>query len=157
MTDYRPAPAVERIAAELIPKHHPELEGVRIDYVFRDPPATSKGKQVWGTARKITGLSANLAAPEQSDGRDVDDLFVIEIAETVWVMLEPSQRIALVDHELSHCTIDVDEDSETFTLKTVAHDFEEFRGVIERHGLWDGSLQSFAEAARPHLTADDLV
>lgn len=157
MTDYRPAPAVARIAEELIPKDHPELEGVRIEYVFRDPPATSKGKQVWGQAKKVTGLSAYLAAPEESDQRHAEDLFVIEIAETVWAMLEPAQRIALVDHELSHCTIDVDDENETFTLKTVAHDFEEFRGVIERHGLWDGSLQSFAEAARPHLTADDLV
>jgi hypothetical protein len=152
VTTFRPAPAVARIADDLIAKHHPELEGVRIEYVFRDPPTNTKGKQVWGSARKISGLNAYLATPSESDGAgDTDDLFVIEIAEKVWGALKDTQRIALVDHELSHCTIEVDEESDEVTLRLLPHDLEEFRGVIERHGLWEGSTAAFGRAMQPHL------
>lgn len=151
MTEYRPASAVARIAATLIPKHHPELEGVRIEYVFRDKTAISKGKEVWGKARKITGLSAYLAAKPSSDVVFTEDLFVIEIAEPVWGDLKEPQRIALVDHELSHCTIDVDEDDGTVKLQMVPHDLEEFRHVVERHGLWRQELEAFASVIQPRL------
>ena len=154
MPTYRPAPAVQRIADELIPKHHDHLVGQHIEYVFRDKHATSNGKEVWGKARKITGLNAYLAG-DTAEGDEVEDFFVVEIAEDVWALLEPAQRRALVDHELAHCTVDVDEvtgDIEGISL--VGHDLEEFKAIVERHGLWRPDISDFLRAARD---ADQLT
>lgn len=147
-TTYRPAPAVQRIATDLIAKHHHHLDDVRIEYVFRSEAATSNGKTVMGKARKITGLNAYLSQPLEPDetpaGGEVD-YFVVEIAEDVWTILDDGQRKALVDHELCHCTTDWDKDGD-LVLKIKAHDLEEFKAVVDRHGLWQPDLTSFAEA-----------
>ena len=142
MAKYRPAPAVERIAEELIPKYHEHLEGVRIEYVFRDKASSKGGKVVAGRAHLKSGLVAYLAQDRPSESFDLNDerFFVIEIAEDVWSALEAAQREALVDHELSHCMLDVDEDDGSWDLSIVGHDVEEFAAVIERHGLWQPDL-----------------
>lgn len=157
MTTYRPAPAARRIGDDLVARHHPDLEGVRIEYVFRDKAAKSKGREVWGAARKITGLAAYLAAGLDEHAVDdfVDDLFVIELAEDVWRRLTDAQRRALVDHELCHCTTTVD-DNGAVSLTTVAHDLEEFVAVVERHGLWREDVEVFAAStAQARLPLDD--
>lgn len=150
MTSYRPPASVKRIATSLIAAHHQHLDDVRIEYVFRSKAAKSKGKEVWGTARKVTGLNAYLAQGLAHDelplGDDVDDLFAIEIAEDVWSKLNDKQRRALVDHELCHCTVDVDDEGRVI-LGVVGHDLEEFVAIVERHGLWREDVESFTQAA----------
>lgn len=148
MTTYRPASEVRRIAEDLIPKYHADLADVRIDYVFRDAAAKSRGGTVWGKARKIGGLNAYLASIESdvSDVVDVEDFFVIEIAEDIWATLDTKQRVALVDHELCHFGIDYDEKRDEAKLVMRAHDVEEFRDIVERHGLWAEPLTSMAKA-----------
>lgn len=142
---FRPAPAVERIADKLIRNHHTDLTDVEIRYVFRSEAAKQNGKTILGKARKVSGLSAYLAQPEPGETPSGDaDLFVIEIAEPEWADLTDAQRVALVDHELCHCTTSFDEDTETLKLKTVPHDLEEFRAVVERHGLWRPDVEDFA-------------
>lgn len=147
---YRPAPAVARIAGTLIPEHHQDLEDVRIEYVFRSEAARSGGKLVWGKARKITGLNAFLASGDGDelpvDGDDVDEFFVIEIAEDVWRELDEKARRALIDHELSHCGTKVDSDGD-LRLTVIAHDLEEFSAVVERHGLWRPDVEDLVKAA----------
>lgn len=149
---YRPAVAVKRLADELVPKHHKDLVDVRIEYVFRSETAKSKGREVWGTARKISGLNAYLSqkgGPSEAESGDVD-YFVIEISEPVWQVLDAGQRRALVDHELCHCALEVSVNEstgeETVALKTRPHDVEEFRAVVIRHGLWREDLGDFAAA-----------
>lgn len=146
-TSYRQAASVERIANQLIPEHHPHLVGEPIRYVFRDEHAKKGGKAVMGSARKISGLNAYLALGDETDveGEDVDPFFVIEIAEDIWARLSLAQRKALVDHELSHCIIEPDAKGAP-TLGLVAHDLEEFRTVVERHGLWMPDLVEMARA-----------
>lgn len=142
---YRPASAVHRIADELIAKHHTDLADVRIEYVFRSETAKSRGKEIWGQARKISGLNAYLSqedGPTEAESGDVD-YFVIEISEPVWADLDAGQRKALVDHELCHCGTDFDDDG-LLTLKLRHHDVEEFRTVVTRHGLWRPDLADFA-------------
>lgn len=150
MTSYRPAPAVERIATTLIGKYHAHLSDVEIRYCFRDKAAKSKGQTVWGKARKVSGLNAYLAHDQAEDGADAgdDDFFVIEIAEDVWVVLNDKQRTALVDHELAHCSIDYDDENDTIKLVLRAHDLEEFREVVERHGLWRPEISEFVNAVQ---------
>lgn len=154
---YRPAPAVERIARKLIAEHHDHLDGWRIDYVFRSTHANKGGRAVAGTARKMSGLNAYLATPEASElGGDVDPFFVIEIAEDFWAEFDANQRRALVDHELSHCQIEWDDAGEKASLVIVGHDLEEFRSIVERHGLWSPDLEAMARTMAEAPTPPSL-
>jgi hypothetical protein len=151
---YTRAPEVEKIANRIIPKHHPHLIAVhKIDYVFRSEAAQTGGKIVAGKTRKIGGLNAFLtlgAAAEEGrpdgDTPAVEPFFVVEIAADIWGILTPSQREALVDHELCHCTTGINEQGEV-VLKTRAHDVEEFKAIVERHGLWQPELEDLVKAA----------
>lgn len=147
MTTYRHASTVKAIAEKLIADHHDHLDGTHIEYVFRDKAANTGGKEVWGKARKISGLNAYLAG-DTSEGDAVEDFFVIEIAEDVWRILDAGQRVALVDHELSHCTIAINDDNIVTGIALAPHDVEEFRGVLERHGLWRPDLTDFFASAK---------
>lgn len=144
---FEDAPAVRAIAQELIPKYHGHLQNVRIDYIFRSKHASSGGKLVMGRARKITGLNAFLAkrdtlvtvVADKLELPQFEDFFVIEIAHDVWIGLKDAQKEALVDHELSHCYVDLDEGK----LVVLPHDLEEFAHIVKRHGLWQHDVEHF--------------
>lgn len=157
---YRPAPAVARVAADLIATHHDHLDGVRIEYVFRSETAKTNGKAIWGKARKITGLNAFLASHDNDDELPIDeeteDFFVIEIAEPVWAILGATERTALVDHELCHLTTEEDKDGD-LKLKLRPHDLEEFVAIVRRHGLWRDDVENFAAAVQMVLPEPDAA
>lgn len=144
---YSDAPEVREIADKLIPKHHPHLEGSRIDYVFRSKHSTNKGKIVGGKARKVTGLNAFLASSGRR-GFHGTDLFVIEIAHDLWEQLPQEQRVALVDHELCHCFREVDDETGEWVLSILPHDLEEFAEVVKRHGIWSTDLDYFVKKSQ---------
>lgn len=139
---YTDAPEVADVAQPLIDTIHTRLTDVPLRFVFRSEAAVTKGHEVWGKARLVTGLNAHLAGPIIAGGLTWDRLFVIEIANDIWLELDDRQRTALVDHELSHCWAD----GEKLTLR--GHDVEEFAGVIRRWGLWRESLRGVAEALK---------
>lgn len=158
--EYRVSEEVERVAQELIEEHHPHLLGVRIEYVFLSKTPKSKGKDVWGRAKKISGLPAFLAddpkrLPESYEDQP-PDFFVIEISEEVWRRLKPKGKRALVDHELSHCEIVEDEEGRV-SLAIVGHDVTEFEAVLRRHGLWNESVKEFVEAGAEQLDLHDAI
>ncbi|GAB3429923.1 hypothetical protein GCM10027436_02490 [Actinophytocola sediminis] len=150
-TEYWRAPEVAKIADGLIVKHHKDLNrtDVTIRYLFRDPPAKSRGRVVLGKARKISGLYAALVGLEHADrlGDEPADFFVVEIAHGPWVGMTERQRVALVDHELSHLDVELSEDDDR-VLVTRGHDVEEFAAVVKRHGLWRESIAEFAAVAK---------
>lgn len=150
MPEYSPAPEAEKIGERLVRDVHTRLVDVRIDYVFRDKAAKKHGKEVGGTARKISGLNAFLAR-DRDEGDIGEDFFVIEIAEDIWRTLTPPQRRALVDHELTHCTFEFDEAKNTVTLGIRGHDIEEFAEVVQRNGIWEDGLAEFAQATKTQL------
>lgn len=160
-TTYRPAAAAERIAKELIPEHHEHLVPVEIRYLFVDPIPKSNGRSVWGRARKVSGLNAYLLAQPNIDAELINErlpggdfeLFVIEIAEMIWLDLKPQAQRALVDHELSHCWAGEGADG-VYRLSTVPHDVEEFRAVIERNGMWKPDVVEFAKTVEQLTLAD---
>jgi hypothetical protein len=130
-----------KIGIALIKDHFPDLVDVRIDYVFRDNTPVAGGREVWGKARKVAGLAAFLA-DHDSDHPAGDDLFVIEFAKPIWDGLDDDTKRALVDHELCHCVVKVDGTDRKLMIKT--HDVEEFREIIERHGLWRPEVEAMA-------------
>ncbi len=145
-TTYKIADDVQKRADKLIEKVHTHLDGVHIEYVFRDPAAKSGQRIKLAKARKISGLNAFLAGYSQP-------YLIIEVAEEEWKNMTAAQEKALVDHELSHCGWDV-EKNEPYI---VPHDVEEFAGVIERHGLWRNDLKNLGAAVQLHLEYDPAV
>lgn len=115
---------VLNMAREMIDKYHPDLEDAMIGFLFRDEAQMSKGKLVLAAAKKAPAWIQPYAELE----------FLIIIAEDEWNKMQDSRRMALIDHELSHCTFRKGEP------KIVGHDFEEFHHIIERHGLWTMDL-----------------
>jgi hypothetical protein len=153
------APEVKDMAERLIPKYHAHLRSwaEEIRYVFRNEAQVSKGRTVWGKAHKITGMPCYLATNAPGDANAFDDvppppadMFVMEVAADIWEKLTARQREALVDHELMHFTIEMD-DNAGLVRGIRGHDVEEFREVVERHGAWKPDLAEFAEALQLSL------
>lgn len=143
--EYSQAPEVKDVADDLIDLYHSHLATVRIDYVFVSETLREKGKDVWGRAKKVSGLNAWLADPGRDNAASVpDDFFVIEIAKAIWLQLDDKSRKALVDHELHHLDVDLD----TGKLSLHPHDLEEFNGIVRRYGLWRADVEMFLEAAK---------
>ena len=147
---HRPAPEVQAIAEELIPKYHQHLIdfSVRLEYVFLDKTPKSKGMEIWGRCRKVSGLNAFLANKQEGS----DPFFVIEISEPIWDILPPECRMALVDHELCHAAAEAaqdedDDEADPVKLSVNPHDLEEFCCIVRRHGMWRDNVKSFIEAA----------
>ena len=137
--EYAPADEVRYIAHRLIDLFHPHLHGVRIEYVFISEAPKSQNRELDGRARKVSGLMAHLATPG-SVGEPVT-FFCIEITYPKWIARPLAWRVALVDHELSHCDFGEEMDD----LATVGHDEEEFDSIAERHGAWNEGLERFIE------------
>lgn len=155
------APEVERIGHELISKNHQHLHinGVRVEFLFRDDEPKSGGQAVWGTARKVSGFAAmlaNMARDESlSDEEANEPFFVITITAIAWDRLNDAQKRALVDHELMHCATEFDDDGE-LKLSIRAHDFEGFNEEIRRHGPWRENAQMMAAAMETHRSQAGL-
>lgn len=125
------------LAQPLIADHHQHLVDARIGYLYRRKAKTGGGKVTLATASLV---------PERWQVFAPFD-FCIEVAWLQWQQLDVAQRQALVDHELYHCDLEVDDDGQgTWTLRK--HDVEEFSEVITRHGLWKSDVRDFVETAR---------
>lgn len=146
---YALAQEAQVLGEELIPKYHPHLTTVRVEYVFNEAAMKSKGKELFARAKKKSGLDAFLFAPPTED--DPKPFFVIEINKQAWDVLNKKQKRALVDHELCHCLWDVEKG-----LYMRTHDVEEFSEIIKRHGLWQPDVQLFAEIAVKHVKQLEL-
>ena len=148
-TSYRPAKEVEDIALDLIPKYHGHLTdfNIKIEYAFVSKAPKSNGKEVWGTCRKITGLTAYI-----SDNNSDEPFFVITISEPIWDILPKDKKIALVDHELCHAWAEAnqsedDDEADPVKISLRPHDLEEFACIVRRHGVWRDDIEAFVNAA----------
>ena len=128
---YTEAKAAKRLAeSEAIPQWHPHLQNYKIAYLKVDR-MTRLGVDVAARIRKASGLINHLS------GFNV----ILELNEEMWDRLSPKQRLALLDHEFCHLKMSEDDS----TLQVVAHDLEEFRAIVRRHGLWEPKVKRFAE------------
>lgn len=143
---YARAEEVKKIAAKLIPEHHGHLAEAKALYLFRKGTWNAKGKTVLGKA---------YAVPEQWAYISGIDLLIV-INHEAWQALTDRQRVALVDHELSHFTRE-DNPSGDPVWGTTSHDIEEFSGVVQRHGLWAKDVENFFAAAKQMTLSDFTV
>lgn len=166
------APEVERIAREIIAAQveHEHLRGARILYLLRRGTWTSRGKVVFGRAKKLTGellyvarqlLIHQIGAGRAVEGADYADEngdlqydFALEINRDFWPKLTDLQRRAIIDHELCHC---IRQDK---GWAITGHDVEGFGSNIRRYGLYMEDLAAFGKAVRQapdQLTLEDLT
>jgi hypothetical protein len=131
------------IGKRLVSDFHLHLSETRIEYVFLWKTPEKLQREIWGRAKKVSGLSAWFATEDREAEPLPDSFFVIELAWQVWRRLNDRQKTALVDHELSHCNIN---DKLKPCLK--GHDCEEFNQIIRRHGLWMDDVRQLLEAAK---------
>lgn len=114
---------------ELINEYHLNLRNAKIKCLFYDKARKHGGKVVLGTAESVS--------PKFNYLTDID--FIISIYVGAWEVMAEQEKKALLDHELSHCFIGEDKQGNP-VYKTVPHDFEEFKDIIERYGFWQDNI-----------------
>ena len=153
MPKYEKSTDLKNLAETLIEKHHPNLKEVKIAYEFRDEASVSNGKVVAGRTVRVDDRNYAL------HGHDV----IIEIAKDVWDEATDKFRIAIMDHELSHVGVRLEEygepqrDLKTDRVKVYLkhHDIEEFADVLERYGAYHADLRAFLAAFERNKKAED--
>lgn len=135
---FSPAESVQTVAQGLIPNYHPELAQARIHYLFTQKAAKKGGRELCGKAAKVSGRWEYLT--------ELD--FVIEVALPIWNDATASQRQAIVDHLLEHCTAEEDEQSGDFKWLIREPDVREFASILERHGAWHEGLVNLCTVAQ---------
>jgi Fe-S cluster biosynthesis and repair protein YggX len=144
--------ALKKRADRLIEDHRPLLKNVIVNYLFRPEAPVANGKTIAGMCIKVDDRNRTIHEHD----------FIIEISKDVWDSIEEEAwRDALMDHELAHAGLRLDEDGnilrdeETGRIKTyiIPHDIEEFEDVLERHGAYHGALRKFLEAHTKHKLA----
>ena len=135
-----------RLLQEILHKHHGHLDGVKIGLAWRSGwRSDTDGHMKLGQCRKSSDLDREMYA-----GFD----FVILLSEEAWPTLNAAQKAALIDHELCHAALSMDSngepkfnDRDRLCCRIKKHDVEEFRCIVERHGLWTQDLEEIAKAA----------
>ena len=138
---YDHAESVEKIAKDLIRNYHSYLATQSIAYLFKNREMFSKGRCVLATAEKT---SAKVKALSEPAGYD----FVIIVSYPTWLNLTSKQRSAVVDHELTHCFVEENDDTGEATTKILPHDVDEFEEIIRRHGLYKKDLERLGRVIR---------
>jgi hypothetical protein len=127
----------EELAKGLIKDYHPHLLTANIKYMCRDKASKKAGLPVAGVVTKNSPKNNFLMG-------GVD--FVVDIALEVWNNLDPKQRKALVDHLLTRCTGEEDEETGEMKWGIIPPQVQEFSEVAERHGRWNDGLQELGQA-----------
>jgi hypothetical protein len=139
--------AIEEIAKVLISKHHLDLATARIRYICKNKASKKAGFLVPGNVYKMAPKYEYLVGCD----------FVLEIALEVWNDFNPRQRQAVVDHLLSRCVGEEDEeDGGAMKWKLRPPEVQEFPEVVERNGQWNESLIDMGKSIRSTFTPDEL-
>jgi hypothetical protein len=133
-----------RILRDLVAQHHTDVAEANFAVAYRHGwKADKDGKLVLGKCQKASDLSRELA--------DYD--FIIILNSEVWNSPEfgHAEKVALMDHELSHAAVATDENGEAkqddrgrLVYRVRKHDLEEFQAVVRRRGFYHRDLQEFA-------------
>lgn len=134
---------IGKFAQRVIDEAHPHLAGVPFAWLFRSPAAEKAGRIVLGSTRKATAAERALIAGEAP-------IFVVTFAFDFWEVMNEAAKVALIDHELSHCRMEPpEEEGDDPRAWLAGHDFEGFAGVKERRGAWWRQIPGFASPESP--------
>jgi hypothetical protein len=138
---------------DLVVSYHDHLANAHISLAWCHSWKPDKdGRLVLGKCRKAADLDRQL--------HDRD--FVILLNEVAWKGsdFDDHKRRALLDHELCHCDVEVDEEGEVVcnaagraVYRIRKHDLEEFQAIVNRHGLWKADIEEFVRVAQKSKAA----
>lgn len=149
-TQFDVSQELEDLAKTLIPKYHDSLINAKIAYLFINKPMTKGGQNVIATAEKCSKKVKVLC----------DKDFIITAAYPTWRELSDIQKTAVMDHELTHCMVDDDEETGEMKTKIVNHDFSDFLQILEKYGLFKEDLVALGRVVQHKLdegTAPALI
>jgi preprotein translocase subunit Sss1 len=137
----------------LVEKWHEELRQARIalawSYAWKED---ADGRVVLGRMKLATDLDRELHR------FDIVILLNREFVESERV--KPEQVEALIDHELTHATVKLDDHGEPLrderdriVYRARKHDLEEFSEIVRRHGIYKRDLEDFAKAVLSNQTS----
>jgi hypothetical protein len=126
------------VANRLIPQFHPELGSAVIRYIGRSKAAKRSGNPVPGNVYRMSGKFGFLTSCD----------YVVEVALDIWNGLNPTQRNALMDHLLTRCVGEEDEESGDMKWKLRLPEVQEFPEVAERQGQWNEGLVELASCLK---------
>ncbi len=149
LVDADTAADLAAITKDLIEKHHRHLRQASIRFAWAYSWAEdADGFITLGQAKKIGEL--------ERDATGVD--FYLILNNAIWQELGEAERVALIDHELSHCEVCYDEKGEPrrdvrdrIVYRLRKHDFEGFGANVRRHGKNAPGWTSFAKQAQLEL------
>jgi hypothetical protein len=136
------------LMSELVEQHHADLREARIAIAWAlgwKPDVD--GRVMLGKLKKASDLDRELAEFD----------FIILLRKVFWCddRVTDVQRRALLDHELCHAALKIDQSGQPVedergrkVFRTRRHDVEEFSAVVNRYGLWTSELEQMANAFR---------
>lgn len=135
---------VKPLLTRAVAEWHPELTKARFALVWvLNLEPDQDGRLVLGKAKRASDCDRELA----------DHDLIVFLNRDAWTDLSEAQRLALIDHELSHFTLVLDEDGDPrkddrgrLCFRMVKHDLGEFRSVVKRHGCYLSDIEAFAAA-----------
>ena len=146
-----PAEVAERLIGEVSDFHAHSL--ATIFYVFVDPyPQGAKGCRILASTAKLPKVQAAIIKG-LSDDRDSFEatpgvVFVIRFDPDAWEVMQPTEREALVHHELCHI--------DAVDMAIRPHTVEEHAATYRRYGAWQPALRLFGQIAALRETTDGL-
>jgi len=131
MPAYQDSPELLAIGTRLVKDHFPNLLSINVGYLFRDQAPMSRGRLTLGMTVKVDDRN------HVYSGKDV----IIEIGRDAWDRLDDELRSILIDHELCHIGVDLDEKGNPELTNNGRpkvyirpHDIEEFTEILDRYG-----------------------
>ncbi|MEK3718939.1 putative metallopeptidase [Paenibacillus sp. FSL R7-0333] len=146
------------LLADMIEKHHADLQETEVLILMKHGGWKSKGKPVFG---KFKVLGDDLRSTWKKD-------VILYLNADMWGILSEPQRRYVLDHALYGLDVKVDKDGETKLadddrplLKTVSPDIEAFVEVIKRHGTTTQDVKRLAAAIKEvnpdQVTIEDVI
>jgi hypothetical protein len=129
---YTEAPQVSALLSELVRRLYPHLVNAKLRCLFAEKLG-GRGRAKIARMSLVSGLWKTIT------GED----FVLIVNWELWKGMPLVKRLAVLDHELSHCGID---DHERYCL--LEHDVEEFTAVVARWGAYREDVRRFGEVLR---------
>lgn len=130
-TEYIDAPEVKEIAEKLIPEFKDLIDLPSIKYLIK----ISDNSKYSGQIFKATGKWKYLTNFD----------YIIEVWYGFWMNATPSQKEALVYHELKHIRGKENDEGEMI-WSIMEHDLEEFIDVAKKYGTWNPALVDIKNA-----------
>jgi len=118
--------SVLEIVRKVRENNFPELQGSEIKVLLDQKKRMSGGKIVLGRMKKTNELERHLSSSETGSDEGYD--YIMYLDELAWDIANDEEREKLVRHELRHCSVDIESNTNPYKIR--GHDIEDFEEEI---------------------------